>query len=181
MTCSLTGPPAPESGSCCELWGRSEPLLSKLEKIIWTEVQVGGTWPLQSTAELWSPPFPSRTENMILWKMDAHLQLLHLASLCCTKARAIQWAKGQGSNSLLYFSPPSLINQCTRGVNLWLCSICKPSQSSGLVGWSREDKVLISGTCEAILSREFICLQDQTAAASGALEIITLCWPVAGE
>jgi len=70
--------------------------LPELEKILTEVQQVGGTCPLQRTAELCSSPFPSRTENMILWKMDVLSQLLHLVSLCCTKARAITVSKRPG-------------------------------------------------------------------------------------
>lgn len=113
--------------------------------------EAGGTCPLWSTAGPRSSAFPSRTENTMIWKIDALLQLLHLVSLCCAKARAITGNKRPGIKELVIFSPWCLINQRTRDWDLWLCSILKPSQSSGLFGWGREDEMLISDTSEVVL------------------------------
>lgn len=90
--------------------------------------------------------FPSRTENTIVWKIDALLQQLHLVSLCCAKARAVTASKGPGIKQLVVFSAQCLINQCTRDLDLWLLT-----QSSGLFGWGRGGGMLICDTSEVTL------------------------------
>lgn len=105
-----------------------------------------GNCPLWSTADPHSSPFPSRTENTIVWKIDALLQQLHLVSLCCAKARAVTASKGPGIKQLVVFSAQCLINQCTRDLDLWLLT-----QSSGLFGWGRGGRMLICDTSEVTL------------------------------
>lgn len=117
-----------------------------MQESIGQSFRSGGNCPLWSTADPHSSPFPSRTENTIIWKIDALLQQLHLVSLCWAKARAVTGSKGPGIKQPVVFSAQCLISQCTRDLDLWLLT-----QSSGLFGWGREGEMLISDTSEVIL------------------------------